>query len=303
VNAQRASRVIGAEAVAVKGWLRAHKWLLARRVSQLSILALFLLGPLAGIWIVKGNLSFSYTLDILPLTDPYLFLQVLLTRHLPETRAVIGAVIVLTFYLLIGGRVFCGWVCPVNMVTDAAAWLRQRFGIKGGAHVSRATRYWILALTLALALGTGTLAWELVNPVSMLHRSLIFGLGAAWVVILVIFLFDIFVMNDGWCGHLCPMGAFYGLLGKVSLVRVVAAKRADCNDCMDCFAVCPEPQVIRPALKSVGGAGPVIRAAGCTNCGRCIDICAKDVFTFGTRFNKQAEKVSAPAQKMAAACE
>ncbi|MDR2239046.1 MAG: quinol dehydrogenase ferredoxin subunit NapH [Zoogloeaceae bacterium] len=303
MNAQRASRVIGAEAVAVKGWLRAHKWLLARRVSQLSILALFLLGPLAGIWIVKGNLSFSYTLDILPLTDPYLFLQVLLTRHLPETRAVIGAVIVLTFYLLIGGRVFCGWVCPVNMVTDAAAWLRQRFGIKGGAHVSRATRYWILALTLALALGTGTLAWELVNPVSMLHRSLIFGLGAAWVVILVIFLFDIFVMNDGWCGHLCPMGAFYGLLGKVSLVRVVAAKRADCNDCMDCFAVCPEPQVIRPALKSVGGAGPVIRAAGCTNCGRCIDICAKDVFTFGTRFNKQAEKVSAPAQKMAAACE
>jgi ferredoxin-type protein NapH len=29
-----------------------------------------------------------------------------------------------------------------------------------------------------LAAATGTIAWELVNPVSMLHRGLIFGIGA-----------------------------------------------------------------------------------------------------------------------------
>ena len=57
---------IGAEAVEEKGWLGAHKWLLLRRISQLSILALFLLGPLAGIWNVKGNLNYSYTLGVLP---------------------------------------------------------------------------------------------------------------------------------------------------------------------------------------------------------------------------------------------
>ena len=39
---------IGAEAVESKGWLRAHKWLILRRLSQFGILALFLLGPLAG---------------------------------------------------------------------------------------------------------------------------------------------------------------------------------------------------------------------------------------------------------------
>ena len=87
---------IGAEAVAAKGWLAAHKWLLLRRVSQISILALFLLGPLAGVWIVKGNLTFSYTLDVLPLTDPYILLQSLLTRHLPEMKAFVGAAIVLS---------------------------------------------------------------------------------------------------------------------------------------------------------------------------------------------------------------
>jgi ferredoxin-type protein NapH len=294
---------IGAEAVAAKGWLVAHKWLLLRRASQLGILTLFLLGPLAGIWIVKGNLTFSYTLDILPLTDPFVLLQSLLTRHLPETKAFVGAAIVLGFYLLVGGRAFCAWVCPVNMVTDAAAWLRQRLGIKGGAHVSRKTRYWILAMTMVLAAATGTLAWELVNPVSMLHRGLIFGIGTAWAVILAIFLLELFVMQDGWCGRLCPMGAFYSLIGKVSLVRAAAVSRAACNDCMDCFAVCPEPQVIRPALKGVNGAGPVILAANCTNCGRCIDVCSKDVFAFGTRFGNRVERISPPAKSMApAAC-
>lgn len=293
---------IGHDAIAAKGWLGAHKWLLLRRVSQLGILALFLLGPLAGVWIVKGNLSFSYTLNFLPLTDPYVLLQSLLTLHVPETKAFIGAAIVLAFYLLVSGRVFCSWVCPVNMVTDAAAWLRERFGIKGGAHVSRRVRYWVLAATLVLALATGTIAWELVNPVSMFHRGLIFGIGAAWSVVLAVFLFDLFVMKQGWCGHLCPVGAFYSLLAKASPLRVAAVKRAQCNDCMDCFVVCPEPQVIRPALKGVGGAGPVILAANCTNCGRCIDVCSKDVFEFGARFGNKTERVSGPAKQMAPVC-
>ena len=39
----------GVEAVATKGWLKAHRWLLLRRISQLGILALFMLGPLAGV--------------------------------------------------------------------------------------------------------------------------------------------------------------------------------------------------------------------------------------------------------------
>ncbi|MBX3648920.1 MAG: quinol dehydrogenase ferredoxin subunit NapH [Rhodocyclaceae bacterium] len=289
---------VGAEAVAAKGWLGAHKWLLARRVSQLGILALFLLGPLAGVWIVKGNLTFSHTLDFLPLTDPYILLQTLLTGHLPETKAIVGVFIVLVLYALVGGRVFCSWVCPVNMVTDAAAWLRERLGIKGGAHVSRETRYWILAMTLVLALATGTLAWELVNPVSMFHRGIIFGIGAAWAIILAVFLFDLFVMKDGWCGHLCPVGAFYSLIGKVSLLRTVAVERAACNDCLDCFVVCPEPQVIRPALKRVDGAGPVILAANCTNCGRCIDVCSKDVFAFGSRFGNRTGRHSSPAKSI-----
>jgi ferredoxin-type protein NapH len=135
---------------------------------------------------------------------------------------------------------------------------------------------------------TGTLAWEMVNPVSMLHRGLFFGLGFAWLVLLAVFLFDLFVMRHGWCGHFCPVGAFYSLIGKLSVMRIVLPQRKACNDCMDCFAVCPEQQVIRPALKAIDGTPPIILDSACTNCGRCIDVCSKDVFTFGARFNRSA---------------
>jgi len=285
---------IGQEAVEAKGWWLAHKWLVLRRTSQFGILALFLAGPWFGLWIVKGNLNYSLTLGTLPLTDPFILLQSLVTGHLPEKLAIIGVAIVVAFYLLVGGRAYCSWVCPVNLVTDAAGRLRERLGFKGGAHVSRHARYWILALTLLLAGVTGTLAWELVNPVSMLHRGLIFGLGAAWMVVLAVFLFDLFVMSRGWCGHLCPVGACYSLIGKVSPLRVTAVKREACNDCMDCFAVCPEPLVIKAPLKDAAkGVGPVILASECSNCGRCIDVCSKDVFSFGSRFNNATSMAGA----------
>lgn len=282
-----AAKKIGADAIADKGWLASHKWLILRRTSQLAILTLFLVGPLAGLWIVKGNLAYSLTLNTLPLTDPYVLLQSLLAGHIPEKMALIGVAIVLAFYFLVGGRVYCSWVCPVNMATDAAAWLRARLGIKGGAHISRKLRYWVLGMTLALAAVTGTIAWELINPVSMLHRGLIFGIGMAWTIVLAVFLLDLFVSANAWCGHVCPVGAFYSLLGKWSPLRVSAAKREACNDCMDCFAVCPEPQVIRPALKGAKqNVGPAILSPNCTNCGRCIDVCSKDVFRFGLRSAK-----------------
>jgi ferredoxin-type protein NapH len=50
--------------------------------------------------------------------------------------------------------------------------------------------------------------------------------------------------------------------------------------------VCPEQQVLRLPLKGAAkGCSPVILSPNCTNCGRCIDVCSKDVFTIVTRFS------------------
>ncbi len=288
----KSGHALGQEAVEAKGWLKAHRYLILRRASQLFFLSLFLIGPWFGIWWVKGNLTGSLTFDILPLTDPFVFLQSLAARHWPEATAITGALIVAMAYALIGGRVYCSWVCPINPVTDAAYWLHNRLDLPRGWQPKRSTRLWLLATVLIISAATGTIAWEFVNPISMLHRGLIFGMGLAWAFVLAVFVFDLVVARRGWCSHLCPVGAFYGLLGTRSLLRVTAARRAACDDCMDCFAVCPEMHVITPALRGGDGDTPLILSPDCTNCGRCVDICSLDVF----RFTHRLDHTPAPAR-------
>lgn len=279
----------GPSAIALKGWWGAHRWLILRRLCQASVLALFLAGPWFGVWLAKGNLSSSVLFGKVPLTDPFLFLQSLATGFIPATSALIGAALVLGFYAVLGGRLYCAWVCPVNVLTDTAAWARRRLGLKSGRAPDARSREWVLAGTLLGAALSGTLLWELVNPVSIVQRSLLFGLSGSFVVVAAIFAYDLFVASRGWCGHLCPMGAFYGLIGQNGLLRVSARQRGRCDDCMDCFTVCPEPQVIRPALKKAGQDSPLILDRDCTACGRCIDVCGKDVFQFTHRFDQRSD--------------
>jgi ferredoxin-type protein NapH len=283
----------GEEARKLHGTLTASRWLIARRVSQLAFFLLFASGPWLGIWIAKGNLSSSMTLGVLPLTDPLVLLQGLAARHVPEMLAVIGAAIVLAAYALINGRVYCSWVCPINPVTDLAAWARRRLDIQKGWNLKPKTRFFVLGAVLAAAALTGTIAYELINPITTLYRGLLFGVSWGLVGVLLIFLFDLFVARNGWCGHVCPVGAFYGLVNTAGLLRVSASGRARCDDCMDCYAVCPEMHVISPALKGEAGkVSPIIADRDCTACGRCIDVCPERVFRFTHRFDNSVEDTS-----------
>ncbi|TMV05617.1 quinol dehydrogenase ferredoxin subunit NapH [Ruegeria sediminis] len=292
---------VGQEARMAKGWIGAHRYLLLRRASQVFFLALFLIGPWFSVWIVQGTIAGSLTFGVLPLTDPFIALQSIVAGHWPAATALVGALIVLAIYAVVGGRVYCSWVCPINPVTDAAHWLHARLGLHKGWQPKRSARLWILGTVLVVSALTGTIAWEVVNPITMLHRGLIFGMGAVWAMVAAIFLFDLLVARRGWCGHACPVGAFYGLLGRTSLIRISAANRSACDDCMDCYAVCPEQQVISPALKGKAGSTPLILAPDCTNCGRCIDVCAQDVFNFTHRFDDHLAEPSSSASERSAA--
>ena len=262
-------------------FFRCNRWLLARRLSQVAVLGLFLAGPYAGIWIIEGNLASSRLLDAVGLSDPLITLQSLAAGHRVAAAALWGALIVAGFYLLVGGRSFCAWVCPVNPVTDAADWLRRRFGIKSSLRLAKGIRFALIPVLLLVSFLLGEIAFEAVNPITVLHRGLLFGLGAGWLVIVLIFFFDLLVVRHGWCGHLCPVGAFYGLVGKFSPLKVSAPNRADCTRCGDCFRVCPEPQILAPALFPDDPAGtPVVNTIDCLRCGRCMDVCEVDVFRF-----------------------
>ncbi|HCH5919457.1 TPA: quinol dehydrogenase ferredoxin subunit NapH [Vibrio parahaemolyticus] len=270
----------GKEAVEKLGWWRAHRFLILRRLCQLTIIALFMAGPTLGV--LTGNLSSSMLLDTVPLSDPLIVLQALATGHIPEFNALLGVVIVVVFYAILAPRAFCAWVCPLNIVTDLAAWLRRRFNIKASYRWSPAIRYWLIPVLMLGSALSGAILWTWLDPVAALHRGLVFGMGAGWVLIALVFVLDLLLVEHGWCGHLCPLGATYGVIGRKSLLRVTAVRREDCTKCMDCFYVCPEPEVLRQPLKE---GDRRVMDQNCISCGRCLDVCPEHVFEFKNRLN------------------
>ncbi|HHF3112369.1 quinol dehydrogenase ferredoxin subunit NapH [Vibrio antiquarius] len=268
----------GKEAVEKLGWWRAHRFLILRRLCQFTIIALFMAGPTLGI--LTGNLSSSMLLDTVPLSDPLIVLQALATGHVPEFNALLGVVIVVVFYAILAPRAFCAWVCPLNIVTDLAAWLRRKLNIKASYRWSPVIRYWLIPVLMLGSALSGAILWTWLDPVAALHRGLVFGMGAGWVLIALVFVLDLLLVEHGWCGHLCPLGATYGVIGRKSLLRVTAVRREDCTKCMDCFYVCPEPEVLRQPLKE---GDRRVMDQNCISCGRCLDVCPEHVFEFKNR--------------------
>jgi len=259
-----------------------YRYLFFRRFTQIGLLVLYFGANAWGWKMLQGNLSSSSILGIIPMSDPFAALQMLAAGALMATNLLIGVAVVVVFYLLIGGRAFCSWVCPINMITDAANFSREKLGINKVQGIkqpaSRKIRYWVLALSLIISALMGVTAFEFVSPISMVHRGIVFGLGFGWAAMLIIFLFDLFVLKNGWCGHICPLGGFYSLLGKFSLIRVQHYEE-NCTACMKCKMVCPEKQVLHMIAKE---SLPVL-SGECTNCARCIEVCDDDALRFSLR--------------------
>ena len=257
------------------------KYLIARRISQIGIMGLYLAAHLYGLKILEGNLSSSVLLGTVPLSDPFAVLQMFAAGSLITMDIFLGALIITIFYGVIGGRMFCSWVCPINIVTDAANLLRRKLGIshiQKRVYMSRNIRYWVLGLSLVLSFLMGLTAFELVSPISILHRGLIFGMGFGLSAILIIFFFDLLVHENGWCGYVCPLGGFYSLIGKFSFLRV-RHNVDNCTECMKCKDVCPEKEVLFMVTKF----SETVKMGACTNCARCIEVCDDDALNFSIR--------------------
>ncbi|QFR49739.1 quinol dehydrogenase ferredoxin subunit NapH [Sulfurimonas lithotrophica] len=258
-----------------------YRYLFLRRFTQIGLMLLYFGANAWGWTILQGNLSSSLVFGIVPLSDPYAMLQMLAAGAVLATDLLIGVAIITVVYMLIGGRAFCSWVCPINMITDAAAYIREKAGfnkIQKRQPSSRNMRYWTFGMGILISALMGITAFEFISPISMVHRGIVFGLGFGWAAMLIIFLFDLFVLKNGWCGHICPLGGFYSLIGRFSLIRV-HHNVDNCTACMKCKTVCPEKQVLHMIDKE----SLPVTMGECTNCARCIEVCDDDALGFSIR--------------------
>jgi ferredoxin-type protein NapH len=258
-----------------------YKYLILRRISQITLLVLYFGANAYGWKVLSGTISSSSVFGALPLSDPFAILQMLAAGAALSFDVILGAIIIVLFYGIIGGRAFCSWVCPVNMVTDAANWLRRKLyidKIERKIWVTRNLRYYMIVLALIVSFLTGMAAFEVISPITILNRGVIFGFGAGAGLLIAIFFFDLFVLKNGWCGHVCPLGGVHSIIGKYNLLRV-KHNSDNCTLCMKCKDVCPEVQV----LNMIGKRSEAVVMQECTNCGRCVDVCDDDALEFHIR--------------------
>jgi len=258
--------------------LRTYRFLILRRLLQISMLLLFFGGNAFGWKILRGNYSSALLFDTIPLSDPYAVIQILATGFVAGADVLIGGIIVLFLYGIIFGRMFCSWVCPMNIVADTAIYGSKKLKIKNNLTFNRKTRYGVMVVGIVLSFFLATPAFEAISPVSMLHRGIIFGMGGGWAIVAALFLFDFAVTRYGWCGHLCPIGAFYSFIGKYAIIKM--KHNADnCTNCGKCFEVCHEEQV----LDIINVDSGFITSPECTNCSRCVEVCDDNALKISAR--------------------
>ncbi|WP_254119030.1 NapH/MauN family ferredoxin-type protein [Bacillus sp. FJAT-29790] len=251
------------------------KWTVARRIVQFSIIALFL-SPLVfatveGDHFFFGSLASSSFVGII-FSDPFGALQVMMASKKMNIAYMSGALIIFVFYLVIKGRVFCSWVCPLNTVLEFTEKLRKYIKLPERSYNRHLKKYFAL-LILVLSFLIGVPVFELFSPIAFTMRNALFTFGIGLWIIFAIVLFELLVSKRGWCRYFCPLGGFYQSIGKAGVFKVQFDHDA-CVGCDKCRSVCfADPGILEPGIFRES---KYVIAGDCSLCGACVDHCPFD---------------------------
>ncbi len=251
--------------------MKVNRWSLARRGVQLVVAGL-LVSPLLGLGFFQGNLA-AASLFGLELSDPLATLQVFLLTGTLAAPFLGGMALVVLLYFATGGRSFCGWVCPVHLLTDLSDKLpgnrrRPRWGLSW--------KWAALGVTAALSLLLAIPAFETVSPIGIATRALMFGPGPELALLALIVAAELLLVRRLWCRSLCPLGGLYAALGRVSPLKVGYCSDR-CIHCDRCRQICFVPEVLDPPLSR---GYRLVTSGECTRCGACVGACPTAALTF-----------------------
>jgi Fe-S-cluster-containing hydrogenase component 2 len=193
-----------------------------------------------------------------------------------------GTVVLLVLTIAIAvlfRRSFCGLLCPFGAIQEVFARIGQKIFKKRFTIPQKIDRplrylkYFVLVLTVGMAWYLGTLWMSPYDPYSAYaHISAASDsikedpVAIIGFILLAITLIGSFFYDRFFCKYLCPAGAFYGIIGKISPTKV---QRNDnlCVHCKVCNKACPVNIDVEKAVK--------VTSAECINCNECVLACPK----------------------------
>ncbi|MBN2498491.1 MAG: 4Fe-4S binding protein [Deltaproteobacteria bacterium] len=225
----------------------------------------------------------------------YYLTEALVWRHPVERWLPYG--LVLIFLMLLLGRLWCGWVCPLGFLSDLLTRARLALHLPQ-LRLSPAVRdglVWTKYILLALVLGLAALAgWpgmegvrnDLMDPFCQICPTRVFAplftfdtvcwtnfASPAGVVftLLGLLAFGLFfgglAVRRFWC-RLCPIGGLSALFNRSGLVSLVKDARR-CTRCGACARSCPLD--VRRVFEGRGR--KAVTAFECHLCLRCVEAC------------------------------
>ncbi len=236
------------------------------------------------------------SLLLLPVT--FFYLSPVLIIEGAASGIFTGSAIIFTFiflFSLIGGRLWCGWICPFGSLQDLAQdiqgkrvtnpWIdRFRYGL---------FVLWILMLFAFFIRAGG------ITSIEPFYQTTN-GLSVAGPVELTVFIVILFIITAialivgrrGMCHLFCPISVLM-IVGRkirnaIGLPAVqLTAQSENCISCGHCTKKCSQSLDVLSMVEQGH-----MEQAECILCGACIDACPRDVirFSFGRPVRNKNQK-------------
>ncbi|MCR5196474.1 MAG: 4Fe-4S binding protein [Pseudobutyrivibrio sp.] len=192
---------------------------------------------------------------------------------------------------LLVGRFICGWLCLFGLIQELLYKIpTPKFKVP--ERLDKILRYfkYVLLILFVFALPffyrssfgagdpffckyicpVGTLEGGI--PLVLLNSGMRAAAGALFrwkfAILIICILASIFIYRP-FCKYMCPLGAFYGLFQKISLLRLSINEDA-CINCGACQNICK--MNVDPVKNP--------NSAECIRCGECVKACPKAALTF-----------------------
>jgi len=231
----------------------------------------------------KGG-SWSLTLFGYNITDPLAGIASMIGGRGIYPPLILSMLLPVLF-IVVFGRAFCAWICPMNTLFEINNWMRnkvEKYIFKpADVHFDRSYKYIALVVALILtASGISLLPYLL--PYALVTRQPYYYIfyrtfGIGMVMILVMFLFEIFVSRRGWCRYMCPGGAFFSLLSPMRFVKVNRNASECIAGCRRCTESCK--MGLLPHEDKTG--------MECDNCGLCVSECPSNAMKYKVAVSSQ----------------
>lgn len=244
--------------------------------------------------------------DAFSVLCPLGYLESLVAGKTFVPRAFISFVVILVLIMVLG-RVFCAWICPMPTLQRLIPGVRRRKR-KDAAQVSQEvsvceptadkpagkvrrvrfdSRFGVLLGALASAAIFGSPVFCLICPVGLTFATVLlvmrlFAFGdVTWAVVVVplVLLIEVVFLRK-WCGKFCPLGALISLVSGANRTLRPHVDDAACLftskgvRCFACSKACPEHLDVRRPQLSEEALG------NCTKCRECADACPAKAISF-----------------------